>query len=173
MFVVLDSDSSGRLSVQDLTESMSSLGKIEMKEEEMKKMIANIEIDGDCMVGEDEFIGFMSIRPKSFTAQNEVDDLDPDYMYEVPLLNKNILVSLRLHHSGISEQLVKGCLFSTRMSRELDQKSQETIDFKQGQDCVCIKFNSSVCRTMQSVVRYMDMMRSSLTLVVYWTYIGI
>jgi hypothetical protein len=77
-------------------------------------------VDGNATdVTEAEFVRLMSIRPKTFTAENEKADLDPDHMFEIPLKNQYLFSGLRLHESGIKDELITGRLFSTRMPRDL------------------------------------------------------
>merc|ERR1712028_255422 len=72
-FSLFDSDASGMIDIRELKAAMRALG-FEVKNEELKKMVADVDNDGNGTIEFTEFLGMMTAKMGEKDSRETIDD---------------------------------------------------------------------------------------------------
>merc|ERR1712166_1583168 len=72
-FSLFDSDASGMIDIRELKAAMRALG-FEVKNEELKKMVSDVDNDGNGTIEFDEFLGMMTAKMGEKDTGEDIDD---------------------------------------------------------------------------------------------------
>lgn len=104
-FNLFDKDKNGSISVQELSQVMRNLGHTQT-EEEVRRMIGEVDADGNGTVDFAEFLTLMSRRMKAKDSQSEI--LDAFKVFDKDNSGKISVKELREVMTGLGEKLTEG-----------------------------------------------------------------